>query len=84
MRPVVVKIADVIFHKTLEMPFIYNDHVVEQVAAAAPNPAFRHTVLPRTSEAGSWVRVGWMPKLFTVSITSSLKFAPQSATVWFV
>jgi len=35
------------------MPFIENNHMVKQIAAAATDPALGDTVLPRTSEAGS-------------------------------
>ena len=47
----IVVVADVLIHKALEMPFIYSDYMVEQVAAAAADPALSSTVLPRTSEA---------------------------------
>jgi len=34
------------------MPFIENDHMVEQIAAAVANPSLGNTILPRASEAG--------------------------------
>jgi hypothetical protein len=76
MRPVVVIVADVFVHQAFQMPFIKNDHVVEQIAAAVADPPLGNTVLPRTAEAG--FRFGWMQKLFTVSITSSLNCVPRS------
>jgi len=42
----------VLVHEPLQMLFIENDHMVEQIPAAVANPAFSDTVLPRTSEAG--------------------------------
>ena len=53
MRPVVVIVADVFVHQAFQMPFIKNDHVVEQIAAAVADPPLGNTVLPRTSEACS-------------------------------
>src|ERR1035437_4223889 len=53
MRPVLVVVMDVLFHVAFQMPFIENDHMVENVAAAVSYPAFRNTVLPRTAETGS-------------------------------
>ena len=53
MRPVLVVVADVLIHQAFEMPFIENDHVIDQIAAAIADPTFGDTVLPRTPEAGS-------------------------------
>ena len=53
MRPVVVVITDELIHEPFQMPFIHNDHVVEQIPAAGANPTFCDTILPRTSETGS-------------------------------
>ena len=52
MSSVLVIIPDILIHKTFQMAFIENDHMVEQVSAATPYPALRDTILPRTSEAG--------------------------------
>jgi hypothetical protein len=35
------------------MPFIHNDHMVQQIASTAADPTLGNTILPRTSEAGS-------------------------------
>ena len=48
MRPILVTIADILSHQPLQMPLIEHDHVVQQVATAAPDPTLRDTVLPRT------------------------------------
>jgi hypothetical protein len=53
MGSVVVVKMDVLFDKGFQMALIERDHMVEQVAAAVADPAFRNTVLPRTLEAGS-------------------------------
>ena len=52
MRSVVVIVADVLVHQAFQMPFIENDHMVEQIAAAVANPALGNAVLPWTSETG--------------------------------
>ena len=54
MRAVVMVVADVLFHQPFQMAFIEHDHMVEQVSSTATNPTFGDTVLPRTSEAGSF------------------------------
>ena len=54
MRPVLVVVTDVLVHQAFQMPFIENDHMVKQIAAAVTNSALGYTVLPRTSEAGSF------------------------------
>ena len=53
MRSVFVVIAHVLKHEPFQMPFIENDHVVEQIPAAATNPALGNAVLPRTPVADS-------------------------------
>src|ERR1700690_3603480 len=53
MRPVVVIVTDILVHQTLQMAFIHNNHMVEQITSAVADPALCDTVLPRTSEAGS-------------------------------
>ena len=58
------------------MTHVDDDHVVEEISAAVANPTLCDAVLPRAPEAGS---LGlWIPKLFTVAITSSSKLAPRS------
>ena len=46
-----VVIAPVVTQQPAEMRFIQRDDVVEDLAAAATHPAFRHPVLPRRSDA---------------------------------
>ena len=53
MSPVFVVVVDVFVHEALEMVFVQNDHVIEQIPAAGTDEAFRHTVLPRALEAGA-------------------------------
>ena len=53
MRPVGMVIADVIFHQALEMPFIQNNHMIEQIPTAVADPAFGDAILPWTPKAGS-------------------------------
>jgi hypothetical protein len=58
------------------MPFIHHDHVVKEIPAAVANPT--RSATPFCHGLRKLVRFGWMPKLFTVSMTSSLKFAPRA------
>src|ERR1017187_4937169 len=51
VRSILVIIADVLIHEAFQMTLIRNDHM-DQIPAATPDPALRHTVLPRTSETG--------------------------------
>ena len=53
MGAVVMIVADVLFHQTLQVTLIQDDYVVEQISSTAADPALGDTVLPRTSEAGS-------------------------------
>lgn len=52
VRPVIVEVANVLIHETLQMPFVEHDHVVEQIAATGSHPAARQ---PRFARGcGSW------------------------------
>ena len=53
MSSVVMIVTDVLFHQPLEVPFIHNDHMVEQVPTTASDPALSDAILPRSSETGS-------------------------------
>jgi hypothetical protein len=53
MRSVVVVVTDILIHQPSQMSFIQQNDMIEQVPAAAADPAFRDTILPRASEAGS-------------------------------
>ena len=53
MGSVFVVVEDVFPHETLQMPFIEHDHMVESVTTAAPHPALRNSVLPRTAKRGA-------------------------------
>ena len=53
MCPVVVVVTDVFIHQAFQMPFIENDHMVEQITAAVADPTLGNAILPRASEAGS-------------------------------
>src|ERR1022692_4720386 len=52
MCPVVVVVADILVHQTLEVPFIERNNVIEQVPAAATDEALGDSVLPWTAETG--------------------------------
>ena len=46
-------IANVLVHQALQMPRVEDDHMVEQISPATPNPALSNAILPWTLEAGS-------------------------------
>jgi hypothetical protein len=52
MSSILVIIPDVLIHQAFQMPFVENDHMVEQIAAAVADPTLGDAVLPRASEAG--------------------------------
>jgi hypothetical protein len=52
MRPIIVIIADVLTHQPLQMMFIQDDDVIQQVSPTAAHPAFGDAIPPRASEAG--------------------------------
>src|ERR1039458_2425718 len=51
VRPIFMVIANILSHQPLEVLLIQDDHVVQQVSSATPDPALRHTVLPRTAKS---------------------------------
>ena len=53
MSPVLVVIADILIQQPSQMSPIQHDHMIQEVSTYTANPAFRHSVLPRTSECGS-------------------------------
>ncbi len=44
VRPVVVVVPDKLGEKSVQVPLVEDDHVVEQVSPHGRDPAFRHTV----------------------------------------
>jgi len=50
MCPVLVVVADVLVHQPLQMPYVQNDDVIQQIPSAIFHPAFGDAVLPRASE----------------------------------
>ena len=52
MRSVIVVIADVLTHQSLQVPFVEHNDVVEQVPSAVADPALCNPILQRTAEAG--------------------------------
>jgi hypothetical protein len=56
MRSILVVIADIFSHEPFQMPLIEDNHVIQQVAAATPNPALGDAVLPRAAEGcANWL-----------------------------
>ena len=53
MRSILVIIPDVIVHQAFQMPFVENDHMIVQIAAAVADPALSDAILPWASEASS-------------------------------
>ena len=75
MRPVLVVVADVLVHQPLQMPYVQNDDVIQQISSAI-SP--QRSATPFCHGLRKLVCLGVMPKLFTVLMTSSLKFAARS------
>ncbi len=46
MAPVFVVIGNVILGETVEMLLAQDNHVIQQLAAKAPDPTFGHRILP--------------------------------------
>jgi hypothetical protein len=61
--------------ETLEMPFVEDDDVIEQVLRQLPT---KRSATPFCPGLRKLVRLGSMPKLLMVLTTSSLKFAARS------
>src|SRR5712691_5039650 len=53
MGSIVVVVADIFAHESFQMAFIEHDHMVQQVAAATPNPTLCSSILPRTAKHGA-------------------------------
>jgi hypothetical protein len=49
---VLVVVANVFVEKSLQVPLVERNHVVEQIASTALNPAFRDSILPRALVGG--------------------------------
>ena len=56
VRSILVVVADVFCHESLQMPFVQDDYVVKQVSSTTSNPALGNTVLPRTAKG----KAGWL------------------------
>jgi hypothetical protein len=52
MRAVLVMVGDVFGKEPLQVPLIESNHMVEQLAAAAPHSALGDSILPGTFERG--------------------------------
>jgi hypothetical protein len=53
IRSLVVS-GDVFVHQALQISLIEHDYVLEQVAAATPDPSFRNSILPWTLKTGAF------------------------------
>jgi hypothetical protein len=53
MSPVLVVITNVVLQQPSQVSLIQNNHVIEQVAPYAANPALGNAVLPRTAKCGA-------------------------------
>jgi hypothetical protein len=52
MHSVFVIVVNVLVHEPLQMPFIKDDDMIEQIPATVADPALSAPVLPQTAEAG--------------------------------
>jgi hypothetical protein len=76
MRAILMVVVQVLFHQSLQMTLVQGDHMIEQISSAVVNPAFGHVLR-------KLVRLGAMPMLFTVSMTSALKLVARSKIRYF-
>src|ERR1019366_2582434 len=53
VSPVLVVITNVVLQQPSQVSLIQNNHVIEQVAPYAANPALRNSILPGTAECGA-------------------------------
>jgi len=69
MRTIFVVVTDVLVHQALQMEFIQDDHMVEQISSTVAYPAFSNTVLPRTPKAGPlWLNAQHLNRLDHLSV----------------
>ena len=54
--PVVVVIADIVIHQSLQMSLVEHEHMIEQIAATVANKSLSDSVLPRAFER----RADWL------------------------
>ena len=55
MDTLCVVVLDVLMKESAQVPLVEYDHVIQQLATNAPDPALGRPVLPRTSVSGSLV-----------------------------
>lgn len=53
MSAVLVVITDIFGEQSSQVPFLEGNHVIQEIAAAAPYPALGDTVLPRATDRRS-------------------------------
>jgi hypothetical protein len=70
VSPILMRVAHILSHEPLPMSLVQDNHVLQQIPSATPDPAFRDTVLPRT--------VGWLPMSLTAETTSAPNFESRS------
>ena len=52
MCAVLVVVANVFSHESIEMTLVEDDDVIEQISPTVANESFSNTILPRTLETG--------------------------------
>src|SRR5437868_15392839 len=62
MRSILVVVAHVFCHESLEMPLIEDNYVIQQVSSATPNPALSNPVLPRAAIRGAHRSASHLPR----------------------
>src|SRR5258708_38996208 len=50
MGPILVVVAHILSHQPFQVPFVQDDHVIQQVASAASHPTFSNPILPWTAK----------------------------------
>ena len=62
MRPVLMVVVHVLGHKPLEMPFIQNDDMVQQISSATSHQAVSDAILPRALKRGTYRPTSHFPR----------------------
>ena len=77
MSPVIVVVADVLVYQALQVAFIENDHMIEQIAAAASDESFGNAVLPGALQAGALGLNAEVQDLWALFASSATPYAQK-------
>jgi hypothetical protein len=79
MHPLIVLLADIIMHKSSQMPFVEHDDVIEKLLSTTAYKALGNAVLPWTSECSA--NGLHIQTLLGMTYLTGQSFRPVSATL---